>query len=171
MIRKIFVSIKFVSAILGREMAAPIYGRLEFLRSFCRKTSMSKFLVFFWGGGYLGFLGGEVPILFLRTPRPATEPRNGPTRNFHEKYRKNTPRPEILDSQNFAQNTLKIPKNAHFGIFSVFLGYFLGVPEFRPGGYFSVFFVEIPGRAISGLCSKSGHSQFYFYARANFSEK
>ena len=23
-----------------------------------------------------------------------------------------------------------------FGIFSVFFGYFLGVPQFRPGGYF-----------------------------------
>ena len=34
--------------------------------------------------------------VMLRTPRPATEPRDGPTRNFHEKYRKNTPRAEIL---------------------------------------------------------------------------
>ena len=34
-----------------------------------------------------------------------------------------------------------------------------GSPEFRAGGYFFVFFVEIPGRAISGLCSRSGRSQ------------
>ena len=71
--------------------------------------------------------------LVLRTPRPATEPRNGPTWNFHKKkYRKNTPRPEILDSQNlpptYPENAekKKNPKyqNAHFGyffgIFSVF---------------------------------------------------
>ena len=32
----------------------------------------------------------------------------------------------------------------------------LGAQNFGPGGIFSVFFVEIPGRAISGLCSKSG---------------
>ena len=43
----------------------------------------------------------------------------------------------------YTQNTPKIPKkyrkkyqNAHFGIFSVFLGYFVGVPEFRPGFFF-----------------------------------
>ena len=80
----------------------------------------------------------------LRTPRPATEPRNGPTRNFHERYRKNTPRPEILEPQEntpkiprkYRKNTPKIPKMHIFGIFSVFLGYFLGVPELRPGGYF-----------------------------------
>ena len=41
-------------------------------------------------------------------------------------------------------------------------GYFfwcLQGPDFRPGGYFSVFVVKIPGRAISGLCSTSGRSQ------------
>ena len=34
-------------------------------------------------------------------------------------------------------------------------------PEFRVRGIFSAFFVEIPGRAISGLCycSRSGCSQ------------
>ena len=86
----------------------------------------------------------EFIILELRTPRPATEPRDGPTRNFHEKYRKNTPGPEILDSQNLPpkypenteKNTPKIPKMRNFGIFSVFWGYFLGVPEFRAEGYF-----------------------------------
>ena len=64
----------------------------------------------------------------LRTPRPATEPRDDPTRNFHEKYRKNPPRPEILEPQ---ENTPKIPKKYQKcafwysgGIFSVFSGYF-----------------------------------------------
>ena len=35
----------------------------------------------------------------------------------------------------------------------------MGVQNFGPGGIFSVFFVEIPGLAISGLCSRSGRSQ------------
>ena len=57
--RKILlVSVKFLSAILGPEMAVPTFGR----PAFCKKTSMSiKFLV--WGG-YFG-LGGGVPILFI----------------------------------------------------------------------------------------------------------
>ena len=95
----------------------------------------------------------SIPLfwLVLRTPRPATEPRNGPTRNFHEKYRKNTPRPEILASQNLPpkypenteKNTPKIPKMRIFGVFffRLFWGYLLAVPESRPGGYlfFGVF--------------------------------
>ena len=61
----------------------------------------------------------------------------------------------------------KIPKWAFlvfrgyfFGIFGVFWGYFAGVQSFGPRGIFSVFSMEIPGRAISGLCSRSGRSQF-----------
>ena len=102
----------------------------------------------------------------LKTPRPATEPRNGPTRNFHEKYRKNTPRPEILDSQNlppkYPENTEKIPRKYRKCVFLVFFRYFggifLGFQNFGPGGIFLVFFVEIAGRAILGLCSRSGRS-------------
>ena len=49
----------------GRKWLRQFYGRLEFLRSLCRKTSMSIKFLFFWGwGGILG-LGGGVPILFL----------------------------------------------------------------------------------------------------------
>ena len=67
----------------------------------------------------------------------------------------------------YPKNTEKIPKIRIFGIFRVFFWYFRGIlgvnsgsPEFRAGGYFfGVFFVEIPGRAISGLCSRSGRSQ------------
>ena len=63
--RKILVSVKFVSAILGPEMAAPILWTPGKMRSFCRKTHVHKILVL--GGGYFGFGGGggEVPILFL----------------------------------------------------------------------------------------------------------
>ena len=48
-----------------------------------------------------------------------------------------------------------------FGIFEVYnriLGVFPGSPEFQGGWYFSVFFVEILGRAIPGLCSRRGCS-------------
>ena len=68
--------------------------------------------------------------LRLRTPRPATEPQDGPTRNFHEKCRKNTPQAEILEPQENTPKYRKNTKNNHFwyfqGIFSVFLGYLGG---------------------------------------------
>ena len=74
---------------------------------------------------------------------------------------------EILEPQeNTPQNTGKIPKMRILGILGVFLRYFRGIlgvnsgsPEFRAGGIFSVFFVDILGRAIAGLCSRSGRSQ------------
>ena len=90
---------------------------------------------------------GHLKCLGLRTPRPATEPRNGPTRNFHEKYRKNTPRPEILDSQNlppkYPENTEKIPRKYRKCVFLVFFRYFwgifLGFQNFGPGVLFLYF--------------------------------
>ena len=74
------------------------------------------------------------------------------------------------------QNTEKIPRKYafsvfsgyFFGIFRVFWGYFLGFQNFGPGDIFSVFFVEIPGRAISGLCSRSGRSQASAEIRGEF---
>ena len=56
-VRKILVSIKFVSAILGPEMAAPILWTPGKMRSFCRKTCVHK-IPRFRGGGYFGFWGG-----------------------------------------------------------------------------------------------------------------
>ena len=56
------MSVKFVSAILGRKCLRQFYGHLEFLRSFCRKTVSIKFLVL--GGGYFGFGGGGVEWRF-----------------------------------------------------------------------------------------------------------
>ena len=105
--------------------------------------------------------------LALRTPRPGTEPRDGPTQNFHEKCRKSTLGPQILDSQKlppkYPENTKKYPqntKNARFGYFFRYFGVFSWDSRISaPGGIFSAFFVEIPGRAISGLCSRSGRSQ------------
>ena len=91
-----------------------------------------------------------------------------PDPEFPRKIPKKYPRPEILDSQNLApkypENTKKYPRNTKkcaFWLFFGIFGVFLGAPEFRPGGLFSVFFVEIPGRAISGLCSRSGRSQLW----------
>ena len=56
--RKILVSVKFLSAILGPEMAAPILWTRGKMRSFCRKKALSiKFRVL-GGGGILGFGGG-----------------------------------------------------------------------------------------------------------------
>ena len=82
------------------------------------------------------------PRFGLRTARPATEPRDGPTRNFHEKYRKNTPRAEILEPQ---ENTQKIPKKYQKCAFLVFWGYFLVF-----SGYFGGKFWEsrISGRGV-----------------------
>ena len=54
------MSVKFVSAILGPEMGAPILWTPGKMRSFCRKNHVRKIPLL--GGG---FGGGEVPILFL----------------------------------------------------------------------------------------------------------
>ena len=58
------LSVKFVSAILGPEMASPILWASGKMRSFCRKTSMSiKFLVL--GGGILVWGGGSADFIFM----------------------------------------------------------------------------------------------------------
>ena len=66
-------------------------------------------------------------------------------------------RPKFWNPKKTPKKYRKNTRNGHFwyfwGIFSVFSGYFQGVQNFRPGGIFSAFFVEIPGRAISRLCS------------------
>ena len=61
--RKILVPVKFVSAILGPEMGAPILWTPGKMRSACRKNHVRK-IPLFWGG-FGGGGGGEVPILFL----------------------------------------------------------------------------------------------------------
>ena len=65
--RKIPVSVKFLSAILWPEMAAPILWAPGKHALFLQEKPMSiKFLVLGGGGVILGFfLGGGVPILFL----------------------------------------------------------------------------------------------------------
>ena len=92
-----------------------------------------------------------------------------PDPEFPPKIPKNYPPPaEILEPQKKPKNTEKIPKTGifgyFFGIFLVFSGH-LGVNsaslEFHPAGYFFGILVEIPGRAISGLCSRSGRSQVW----------
>ena len=65
--RKILVSVKFASAILGPEMAAPILWTPGKMRSFCRKTYVHK-IPHFMGGGSLGFGrggGGNADFIFM----------------------------------------------------------------------------------------------------------
>ena len=77
------------------------------------------------------------------------------------------PGPKFWTPRIYPQNTPKIPKkypqntpNAHFWYFIGILGVFSwGSRISAQGVFFSVFFVEIPGGAISGLCSRSGRSQ------------
>ena len=108
----------------------------------------------------------------LRMLLPSTEPRDGRTRISTKNSKKYPKRAEMLDSRKIPPNTPKIPQKItpkyqkcpffwyFFGIFRVFLG----APEFRPRGFlFCVFFVELPGRGVSGLCSRSGGSQQHSY--------
>ena len=62
-IRKILVSVvKFVSAILGPEMAAPILWTPGKMRSFCRKNHVRK-IPLFWG--WFGGGGGSADFIFM----------------------------------------------------------------------------------------------------------
>ena len=58
MLRKILVSVKFLSAILGPEMAAPILWTPGKMRPFCRKSHVHKIPRFRGGGGVFWVLGG-----------------------------------------------------------------------------------------------------------------
>ena len=64
LIRKILVSVKFLSAIRGPEMAAPILWTPGKMRPFCRKTNVHK-IPRFLGGGILGFGGGSADYIFM----------------------------------------------------------------------------------------------------------
>ena len=61
--RKILVSVKFVSAILGPEMGAPILWTRGKMPSFCRKNHVRK-IPLFGGGGVWGGGGGECRFYF-----------------------------------------------------------------------------------------------------------
>ena len=87
-----------------------------------------------------GFLEG---VLRLRTPRLSPE----------------MARPG-LSTKNIAKILPKYPKCPFWLFFRYFGGIFLRFQNLGPGGIFSAFFMEILGRAISGLCNRSGHSQF-----------
>ena len=58
------MSVKFVSVILGPEMAAPILWTPGKMRSFCRKNPVHKIPRFRGGGGILG-LGGGADFIFM----------------------------------------------------------------------------------------------------------
>ena len=74
-IRKILVSVKFVSAILGPEMGAPILWTPGKMRSFCRKTHVHKIprfggggVFWVWGGGSADFIFMGARIFLIQTP-------------------------------------------------------------------------------------------------------
>ena len=56
------MSVKFVSAILGPEMGAPILWTPGKMRSFCRKNHVRK-IPLFWGGFCWG--GGSADFIFM----------------------------------------------------------------------------------------------------------
>ena len=62
--RKILVSVKFVSAILGPEMAAPILWTPRKMRPFCRKSHVHKIPRFRGGVFWFFFGGGECRFYF-----------------------------------------------------------------------------------------------------------
>ena len=63
--RKIPVSVKFVSAILGPEMAAPILWTPEKKRPFCRKSHVHKIPRFRGGGVFWVFGGRSADFIFM----------------------------------------------------------------------------------------------------------
>ena len=63
--RKILVSIKFVSAILGPEMAAPILWTPRISAFFLQENLLVHKIPRVLGEGNLGLEGGGGPILFL----------------------------------------------------------------------------------------------------------
>ena len=65
--------------------------------------------------------------LVLRTPRPATEPRDGPTRNFHEIPKKYPRGRNSGTPRKYPENTEKIPQNRHFWYFWGIFRYFRGI--------------------------------------------
>ena len=65
------MSVKFVSVILGPEMAAPILWTPGKMRSFCRKTHVHKIPRFgggFWGGGSADFIFMGARIFLINAP-------------------------------------------------------------------------------------------------------
>ena len=62
-VRKILVSIKYLSAILGPEMAAPIIWGPGKMRSFCRKTLHVHKIPRFGGGVFWAFGGGSADFI------------------------------------------------------------------------------------------------------------
>ena len=58
------MSVKFVSAILGPEMGAPILWTPGKMRSFCRKNHVRK-IPLFLGGGFWGGGEGSADFIFM----------------------------------------------------------------------------------------------------------
>ena len=113
----------------------------------------------------------KTPLRFKNAPTCYRAPR-WPDPEFPRKIQKKYPSGRNSGTpRKYPKNTEKIPKVRILGTLGVFFWYFRGIlgvnsgsPEFRAGGYF----LEIPGRAISGLCSRSGRSQTKVSLRFHF---
>ena len=110
-----------------------------------------------------------------RNPRwPEQEfPRRIPKKNtsLPEIPRKHTKtsRPEILDPQQtprkYQRTSPEIRRRPSL-FFCIFVGIFSAFQNFGAGSVFSAFFVEFPGPAIAGLCSRLGHCQHQCFPRS-----
>ena len=98
-----------------------------------------------------------VTSVAFRTPWLAAQTQGGRTRNFHEKYRKKATSPKVWTTQNTPRKEKRKKKN----YFPAVWGHSLRDPFqiFWAGGILSAFFVEIPGLASKGLCSRPGRAQ------------
>ena len=92
--------------------------------------------------------------LGLRAPQPATETQDGWTWNFHEKCRKNTPRPENLEPNRINRIYRENAQNRQVWYFGgIVFRYFSGISGYL-GGILGVFSggPEFRGAFVSGSC-------------------
>ena len=126
-IRKILVSVKFLSAILGPEMAAPILWTSGKMRSFCRKTHVHKIPPFRGGGLFWVLEGGSADFIFMGARIFLTGVGHTPSTagTFRKKFRKNSGKtPEML-----SERFLEFPSRVRLGSPKPYNSRHLRLPE------------------------------------------
>ena len=146
----VFLGFRREESGMSREFCRDVPDPWRCSKSLCKKTSQFRAPPCISKQFHESF---EIWPMLLRM-----EPRDGPIRNFHEKYQKCTPT-EIL--KKYPKREFSVFWGYSFGIFWGIWGVNSGSAEFRPG-FFLLFFVEILGWGISGLSSRPGHSQQYW---------